>query len=59
MDPWVGILNEKSIEDGVLGEVGAKIVAHNFNILRNGDRFWYENDFPGSVVAEIRATKFS
>ena len=41
VDPWVGILNEKSVEDGVLGEVGGKIVAHNFNMLRNGDRFWY------------------
>lgn len=31
----------------------------NFNRLRNCDRFWYENDFPASIVKEIKATKLS
>ena len=59
VDPWVGILSEKSLEGGILGETGAKIVASNFNRLRNGDRFWYEKSLPADIVKEIKATKLS
>lgn len=56
VDPWVGILNEKSLDGGILGEVGARIVGQNFRRLRDGDRFWYQRDFPASVVVEIETT---
>lgn len=42
-----------------MGEAGARVIGENFNRLRVGDRFWYEKDFPTSVVAEIKTTKFS
>ena len=50
LDPWVGILNEKSLEGAVVGELGAKIIGINFNKIRQGDRFWYEKDYPLSLV---------
>lgn len=39
--------------------MGAKIVGTNFNRIRNCDRFWYEKDYPASIVKEIKATKLS
>lgn len=55
-DLWVAILCEDSIEGGVLGELGAKIVGEMFGRIRDGDRFWYEKEYPASVVAEIGVT---
>ena len=59
VDPWVGILNEKSLPGAIVGELGAEIIGLNFARLRNGDRFWYEKQHPGSIVSEIRTTSFS
>lgn len=59
MDPWVGIINEKSINGGILGELGSQIVGTTFKNLRDGDRFWYENVLNHNVLPEIKGTFLS
>lgn len=45
IDAWVGMLSEKHVgEDAVFGELVMKIVKDQFKILRDGDRFYFEND---------------
>ena len=44
LDPWVGIVCENPLTGAVMGALGGEIVARTFKDLRNGDRFWYEND---------------
>ena len=56
MDPWVGIINEKSINGGILGELGSMIVGTTFKNLRDGDRFWYEKVLNHNVLPEIKGT---
>ena len=45
--------------NGVLGEVGAKIVGETFRNLRDGDRHWYELSYPYNIIHEIKHTTFS
>lgn len=47
---FVGIISEKPVQDGVLGELGVEIVGQTFRNLRDGDRLWYERTFPQSII---------
>jgi len=47
---WLGIIGEKSEPGSVLGELGIRLNAFQFKKIRNGDRFWYENVYPGNIV---------
>lgn len=38
---WIGVIAEKPVRNGILGELGARIVGQTFRNLRDGDRFWY------------------
>lgn len=44
VDLWVGGLGEDHINDGMMGELFSAILADQFERLRVGDRFWFEND---------------
>ncbi|MCB9263598.1 MAG: hypothetical protein H6558_01085 [Lewinellaceae bacterium] len=44
IDPWVGMLAEDHMEDALFGETAMRIIEQQFLALRNGDRFYYEND---------------
>lgn len=59
LDPWVGMLVEKHMPDALLGETVMDIMKKQFFNLREGDRFYYENDpaFSAEEVAEIKATR--
>ncbi|MDY6803695.1 MAG: peroxidase family protein [Cyanobacteriota bacterium] len=44
IDLWVGMLSEDNLPDASIGELNEAILADQFARLRDGDRFWYEND---------------
>ena len=44
LDPWVGMLAEKHIEGSMFGDLISEIIEKQFQRLRDGDRFYYEND---------------
>lgn len=43
VDLWIGGLSELHVNDGLMGELFAAILFDQFDRLRAGDRFWYEN----------------
>ena len=45
IDPWVGGLAEAHPADANVGEFIRTVVIDQFTRLRDGDRFWFENDF--------------
>ncbi|NES64741.1 MAG: peroxiredoxin [Okeania sp. SIO2D1] len=44
IDLWVGMLAEDNLENSSIGELNEAILEDQFERLRDGDRFWYEND---------------
>ena len=44
LDPWVGMLAEKHMSGALFGETIMKIMEQQFFALREGDRFYFEND---------------
>ena len=57
LDPWVGMLSEKHVEGSAVGETLQTILVDQFERLRDGDRFWYENDPDlAPVMDDIQST---
>jgi peroxidase len=56
IDLWVGLLAEDHTENGSLGETATAIIADQFERLRDGDRFYYENTMSDREVREIEST---
>ena len=58
IDPWVGLLAERHMEDAIFGQLGMAIMKEQFQALRDGDRFYFENDpaFTPSQVDDILST---
>ena len=59
MDLWVAGLAEKSQGDSLVGSTFTSILTDQFERSRNGDRFWYENQFSSEDVAKLNDTKLS
>lgn len=64
IDLLTGGLAEKPVRGGLVGPTFACLLARQFNALRRGDRFWYENDMPPSSfneeqLAEIRKSSLA
>ena len=53
IDLWVGGLSEQKEGDSMLGETMTSVNANQFERLRDGDRFWYENVFSGDELTEL------
>ncbi len=44
IDPWVGMLAEHHMPNALFGETVMEIMSRQFSALRDGDRFYFEND---------------
>ena len=53
---WVGGLAEDHMPGASIGPLFGRIMGSQFQRLRDGDRFWFERDFQGRELAEIRGT---
>ncbi len=56
IDLWVGGLAEDHLPGSSMGETFTAIIVDQFERLRDGDRFWYENVFSGDALREINGT---
>jgi hypothetical protein len=60
IDPWVGMLAEDHLPGSSIGRTHAAVITDQFLRLRDGDRFWYQNNqFPPDVVAALESTTLS
>ena len=61
LTPWVGMLAEDIIAGKAIGELVHEILAQQFTKLRDGDRFYYENDaeFTAQEKQDLRETLLS
>jgi len=64
MDLWSGAISERPLEGSMMGPTLACLIAEQFRSLKEGDRFWYENQgYPSSFtpeqIAEIRKARLS
>lgn len=55
IDPWIGCMAEDHLPGAMVGELAFTILKQQFEALRDGDRFWYENEDAVSFSALGRA----
>eukprot|EP00913_Durusdinium_trenchii_P013411 g12592.t1 len=56
IDVWVGGLAEDHLPGSSVGVLFTTVIVDQFERLRDGDRFWYENLYSGQALAELEAT---
>jgi peroxidase len=56
IDMWVGGIAEDPVNGGHLGRLFFDIIKTQFESLRDGDRYWYEQSLPTEEVIEIQNT---
>ncbi|MEL7499415.1 MAG: peroxidase family protein [Planctomycetota bacterium] len=56
IDAWIGILAEDHVEGASIGPTLHRIMKQQFEMLRDGDRFWYERDFSRREIEELQST---
>lgn len=59
IDPFVGGLAENRAAGASVGPLFQRIIADQFQRLRDGDRFWYQRVFKGKALAELEKTTLS
>lgn len=61
IDPWIGFMSEDHMTDKTVGEGMHEILSIQFQALRDGDRYYYENDpsFTADQVQAIQNTRLS
>ena len=63
IDLWTGGLSEKHVNGGLIGETFGKIIGDQFETLRDGDQYYYENvangTFDAASLNEIQHTTLS
>lgn len=56
VDLWVGGLAENHVPGGSVGITFRTILKDQFERLRGGDRFWYQNQLTGNALKEVQST---
>ncbi len=56
IDVWVGMLAEDHVPGSSTGELMRTVLVDQFTRLRDGDRFYYENQFEGRMLQRIDST---
>ncbi len=61
IDPWVGMLAEDHDPNALFGHTAMTIISKQFKSIRDGDRFYFENDpaFSPDEKAEIKNTRLA
>ncbi len=60
IDAWVGMISEDNLPNSSIGESLTKILYDQFKTLRNGDRFWFQNNpILQGHKSEIKNTKLA
>ncbi|MFT5078135.1 MAG: peroxidase [Planctomycetota bacterium] len=61
IDPWIGFMSEDHLDKAIIGEGLNALFVMQFGALRDGDRYYYENDpaFTEDEIEEIKNTKLS
>ncbi len=61
LDPWIGFMSEDHLPNSLMGEGLHEILKLQFQSLRDGDRYYYENDpaFTNSEIEALKNTKLS
>jgi peroxidase len=56
IDLWVGALAEDHVAGGSVGPLIQRIVARQFQRIRDGDRLWFENLYTGTAKSDLEHT---
>jgi peroxidase len=56
IDLWVGIMAEDHAPGSSIGALGQAIISDQFERIRDGDRYWYQNIFSGSPLEYLERT---
>jgi len=56
LDLWVGGLAESHLPGSSLGPTFTRIIVDQFQRLRDGDRYWYQNVLPPAVARSVQAS---
>jgi hypothetical protein len=59
LDLWIGGLAENPWRDAQVGELFFTILKEQFEVLRDGDRFWYELTLSKAELREVQETRLS
>jgi hypothetical protein len=59
LDLWVAGLAEDHVTGSSVGPTFQRIIARQFERVRDGDRNWYERTFSGPQLAALKATRLS
>jgi hypothetical protein len=59
IDAFVGGLAEDRAEGASVGPLFRRIIADQFERLRDGDRFWYQRTYSGAQLRELERTTLS
>jgi hypothetical protein len=56
VDLWVGALAEDHVAGSSTGPLVRRIIADQFERVRDGDRFWFSRVFSGGLLSTIQST---